>query len=325
MKTAKSGIWSAALLAVLLAATGAQAQSGYPSKPIRIVAPTAPGSPPDLLARLFGERLAAAWGQPVLVENRPGAINTVGLLAVAKAAPDGYTLGIFSTPAAVAPSLVPVPYDTSTDLAPVTQIGWGTHILVVRAGSPLKSIEELVTFAKANPGRVTFASGGNGTPAHLAGEVFRLRTGIDIRHVPFKGAPAGVASVLGEQVDMMFAATAAAAPQVKSGKLRAMATTAAQRLPALPDLPTMAQVGFRDFDVREWNGFVAPGRTPREIVAKLSDEIMKAASSPEMKVRLASMGQDPADQFGPEQFGILIRSELAKWARVVRDAGIRAD
>jgi tripartite-type tricarboxylate transporter receptor subunit TctC len=324
MNTTKWSLWSCALL-LSLAVTNAQAQSGYPSKPIRIITPTAPGSPPDLVARLLGEQLTTAWGQPTVVENRPGASHTIGLLAVAKAAPDGYTLGIFSTPAAVAPSLVRVPYDTATDFAPVSQIAWGSHILVVRAGSTLKSIAALISFAKLNPGQLTFASGGNGTPAHLAGEFFRLRTSIDIRHVPFKSSPAGVAALLGEQVDLMFSSTAAAAPQIRSRKLRALATTDAQRLPAFPDLPTMAELGYRDFDVRDWFGLVAPAETPREIIAKLAGEIVKVASSPEMAERFDSIGMAAATGSGPEKFAALIRSEIAKWAKVVREAGVRAD
>lgn len=298
----------------------------YPNRPIRIIAPSAAGSPPDIVARIVGERLAIAVGQPVVVENRPGAIGTIGLQAVSKATSDGYTFGIASMPYVIAPSLLPLlPYDIVRDLAPVTQVTWAYHILVVRASSPWKSVNDLVAFAKSRPGEVTFASGGNATPAHLSGEFLRLRSGIDIRHVPFKGAAAGITAVLGEQVDIMFAAATASAPHVKAGKLRALATPAPQRAPGFPDLPTMVELGFQGFEIREWHGVVAPARTPREIIARMSGEIVKAASIPETKDRFASHGMDPAVQAGPEAFGTLIRSELARWAKTVREAGIRVD
>ena len=318
----KGWFWKVVLFSVLLLnATGAYSQSNltYPSKPIRIIVSTPPGSPPDLVARILGERLGMALGQPVVVDN------LLGLQSVAKSAPDGYTFGIFSTPSAVAPSVMSVPYNATTDFAPVSQITWGTQILVVSSASSLKSIDEVTAFAKSKPGQVRFASGGNFTPAHLAGAFFRLRTGVDIRHVPFNGAVAGVAAVFGGQADFMFAATGAAMPQIKSGKVRAIATTATNRLPAMPDLPTMSEIGFRDFDVREFAGLVAPAGTPHEIVDRIASEIAGIVSSREVKERFASIGMEAATQLGPEAFGALIRSELAKWSKVVREAGIRAD
>jgi tripartite-type tricarboxylate transporter receptor subunit TctC len=314
--------WKVVLFSVLLFnATEAYSQSNliYPSKPIRIIAGTPPGSPPDLVVRILGERLGMALGQPVVVDN------LLGLQSVAKSAPDGYTFAIFSTPSAVAPSVMSVPYNATTDFAPVSQITWGTQILVVSSASSLKSIDEVTAFAKSKPGQVRFASGGNFTPAHLAGAFFSLRTGVDIRHVPFNGAVAGVAAVFGGQADFMFAATGAAMPQIKSGKVRAIATTATNRLPAMPDLPTMSEIGFRDFDVREFAGLVAPAGTPHEIVDRIASEIAGIVSSREVKERFASIGMEAATQLGPEAFGALIQSELAKWSKVVREAGIRAD
>ena len=319
---AKRWFWKVVLFsACSLIATGAYSQSNltYPNKPIRIIAGTPPGSPPDLVARILGERLGTALGQPVVVDN------LLTLQSVAKSAPDGYTFGIFSTPSAVAPSVMSLPYDTMTDLAPVSQISWGTQILVVSSASSLKSIDDVIALAKSKPGQVRFASGGNFTPAHLAGGFFKLRTSVDIRHVPFNGAVAGVAAVVGGQADIMFAATGAAMPQIKSGKVRAIATTATNRLPALPDLPTMSEIGFRDFDVREFGGLVAPAGTPREIVDRIAGEIARIVSSQDVKERFASMGMDAATQLGPDAFGALMRSELAKWSKVVREAGIRAD
>jgi len=319
----KGWFWKVVLFSVLLLiATGAYSQSNltYPSKPIRILAGTPPGSPPDLVARILGEQLTPTLGQPVVVDNLSG------LQSVAKSAPDGYTFGIFATPgAAAAPSLVSLPYDTMTDLAPVSEISWGTQILVVSSASSLKSIDDVIALAKSKPGQVRFSSGGNLTPAHLAGAFFKLRTGVDIRHVPFSGAVAGVAAVVGGQADIMFAASGAAIPQIKSGKVRAIATTATNRLPALPDLPTMSEIGFRDFDVRECNGLVAPAGTPREIIDRIAGEIARILSTQGVKERFASMGMDAATQLGPEAFGALMRSELAKWSKVVPEAGIRAD
>lgn len=317
------------LLALALAAVDSAtgfAAAPYPSKPIRLIAPSAPGSPPDVVARIVGEQLATAVGQPVVVDNRPGAIGTIGLQRVSKGTPDGYTLGIISMPYIIAPSLLPkLPFDVVKDFAPVTQIVWAYHILVVRASSPWKSVNDLIAFAKSRPGQVTFASGGNATPAHVSGVFLKLRSGIDIRHVPYKGAAAGITAVLGEQVDIMFAAATASAPHVRAGKLRALATPAPQRVPGFPDLPTMVELGFQGFEIREWHGVVAPARTPREIIARMSNELANAAAIPEAKERFAANGMDPVVPRGPEPFGALIRYELAKWGKIVREGGVRVD
>jgi tripartite-type tricarboxylate transporter receptor subunit TctC len=329
MKTAAAPHFIAvvALLAFILSGEAAAnpAPAGYPSRPIRVIAASPAGSPPDIVARIVGERLVAAVGQPVVVENRPGAIGTIWLNAVAKATPDGYTFGIMGMGFMLAPSLLPqIPY-TIADFAPVTQINWASHILVVRALSPWKSVKDLAASAKSQPGRITFASGGNATPAHISGELLKLRTGIDIRHVPFNGAIAGVAAVIGEQVDMMFAATPAVAAHLQSGRLRALATPAPHRVAAFPDLPTMVELGFAGFEVREWQGLVAPAATHRGIIAKMADEVAKVTASPEIRQRLAAIGMDPAGQSGPDAFGALLRSELVRWSKVAREAGMKAD
>lgn len=298
----------------------------YPSRPIRLIAPSAPGSPPDVVARILAERLTAQLGQPVVVENRPGAIGTIGLAALAKATPDGYTLGMVGMPHVVAPSLIsPLPYDTLRDLAPVGQAIWSSNILVVHRDSPWRSLDDLIAAAKASPGRLTFASGGNAAPAHLAGESFKLRAGIDIAHVPFKGTVPGVTAVLGKQVDMMFATTGVVAGHLKAGTLRALAAVAPSRLSAYPDVPTMSELGYARFDVRDWHGVVAPAATPKEIIAKLAGEMRKAISQSQVRERLLAAMYEPVYDSGPEQFGELIRSELEKWRRVVREAGVRAD
>lgn len=312
------------LLLLLVAAQAAAVPPGYPSKPIRLIVPSLPGSPPDLVARILGERLAAALGQPVVVDNRAGAIGTIGLHAVAKAPPDGHTLGVIALPFVIAPSLLDhVPYDTAADLAAVSQVVWSSNILVVRASSPVRSIQELIVFARANPGVATYASAGNGTPGHLAGELLKLRAGVDIRHVPFKGTQGGVAAVLGEQVDLNFAATAAVASYIQTRRVRPLATLAPQRLSAFPDVPTMAEVGFPGFDVRDWQGIVTSAGTPRGIIAALASEIGKILAAAEVRQRFAAIGMEPADRPSADAFGALIRSEIAKWRKVVTDAGVR--
>ena len=256
------------------AASSAAAPSAWPSKPIRIIAPTPPGSPPDVGARIVGERLVAVLGQPVVVENRPGAIGTIGLNAVAKATPDGYTFGVIAQGNLLAPSLLTsVPFDMVADLAPVIQTNWQSHLLVVRASSPWKSVKDLVAHAKSQPGRVTFASGGTATPAHLSGEFFKRHAGIDILHVPFKGAPEGVTAIISGDVELMFAATPAAGPHIQSGRLRALATPSPRRLPAFSDVPTMIELGYAGVEIRSWLGLVAPRATPKIIIERMASEI----------------------------------------------------
>jgi tripartite-type tricarboxylate transporter receptor subunit TctC len=298
----------------------------YPSKPVLIITPVVPGSPPDVAARIISDRLASALGQPVVVENRLGGRETIGVAAVAKASPDGHTIGMISLPQAVVPSLVPeMPYDTKRDLAPVAQILWTPTVLVVRNDSSPRSLQDLIAMAKASPGRLTFSSGGNGTPPHLAGALLMMHAGLDLQHVPYSGAAAGVAAVLGGQVDMGFPGVAAIASQVKSGKLRALASTGRERSAALPDVPTMAELGFQGVEVINWVGVVAPAATPQGIVARLAGELRKVVAQPEVQNRLASLGMEPILDSNPEAFGALIQSELTKWAKVVREAGIRAD
>jgi tripartite-type tricarboxylate transporter receptor subunit TctC len=297
----------------------------YPSKPIRLITSSPPGSPPDVAARAYSERLALRIGQPIVVDNRPGAIGTIALHAVAKAPPDGYTLGVLSISQVLAPALLPkMPYDIVRDLAPIAQVTWASHILVVRASGPWKTVNDLIGHAKAKPGEVTFASGGNATPAHISGELLKQRTGIDIRHIPYKGAIAGIAALLAEDADLMFAATTASGPHIRTGKLRALATPAPQRVTGYPEVPTMIELGFTGFDIREWHGIVAPMKAPREIITKLADELAAIASGSDIKAQLAVHALEPVAG-KPHAFGDLIRSELSRWSVVARTAGLRAD
>ena len=308
-------------VALLLAIqTSAAAQQ----KPLRILSGAAPGTPGDVVARILAEPLSRELGQPVLVENRPGAINTIALAAVAKAAPDGLTVGILGMPSTVAPSLLRnVPYDTVRDLAAVRQLSWVSNVLVVTTASPLSSVAQVVQAAKDRPGDLTYASGGNGTPAHLAGALFTLSAGLALRHVPYQGAVAGVAAVLGNQVDMMFAVAPAAVAQIRAGKLRGLATPAPRRLSVLPEVPTLAELGYA-IDVRDWHGVVAPAGTPKAALARLEAGLEAALARSDVRERMAGVGLEVADS-SAEGFSAHVAAELARWARVVRDAGIRAD
>jgi len=302
----------------------AQGPAAYPVKPIRIIVAGPPGIPPDVVARILGERLAAPLGQPVAIENRPGTSGIIGLDVLAKSAPDAYTLGVISMPVTVTPSLVArIPYDLERDFAPVSLVAWAYPILAVSAAKPIRSVADLVAAAKAKPGALNFASGGNGTPPHLAGELFKRTAGVDIVHIPYKGAVEGVAAVLAGDADMMIGATGAMSPHVKAGKLRALAVPSRQRIAAYPDVPTLVELGY-NVEVRDWLGVLAPAGTPKDLVARLHAEIAKTTATPEARRRFEALGMEVADM-GPEEFGALIRSELQKWAKVVRDAGIKPD
>jgi tripartite-type tricarboxylate transporter receptor subunit TctC len=302
------------------------ATAAYPAKPIRLIVSGAPGTPPDALARIVAEPLSAALGKPVLVDNRPGGSGILAMGMVAKAAPDGYTLATIGLPQIVAPSLMAeLPYDTLRDFAPVTQLTWSANLLVVRAASPLETLAQLVAAAKARPGSLTYASGGNGTPSHLASELLKRHAGIDVRHVPYKGIPAGLAALLGGQVDIAFAGSATALPLVRSGRLRPLATAGAQRLPALPEVPTVAELGFPWFQQNEWYGVVAPAGTAREVVRLLASELVRAIALPDVRERLVHLGQYPVERPGSDALQALVRSELARWREIVREASIRAE
>lgn len=319
-----TSIVAAATLALAPHVARSQAAASYPTKPIRIIVAGPPGIPPDVVARILGERLAAPLGQPVVIENRPGTNGIIGLQALARSAPDAYTLGIISMPVTVTPSLVArIPYNMERDFAPVTMVAWAYPILAVSAARPMKSVADLVAAAKARPGALNFASGGNGTPPHLAGELFKRAAGVDIVHIPYRGALEGVAAVLAGDADMMIGATGATSPHVKSGKLRALATSSPRRIAAYPDLPTLVELGY-NVEVRDWLGVLAPAGTPKVLIARLHAQIAKATATLDTRQRFEALGMEVVDM-GPEEFGTHIRSELQRWAQVVRDAGIKPD
>lgn len=323
-----------AALAAGLLATQAQAQTAvstaapasWPLRPVRLVVPFGPGGSADLVARLLGQRLPEALGQPVVVENRPGAGAMLGNELVAKSPPDGYTLGVGTLgPLAVNQSLFArVPYDSARDFAPITLTGASSHVLVVNPALPVRSLADLITLAKKRPGQLTFASSGIGNATHLTGELFKSMAGVDVVHVPYKGGGAAVADVIGGHVVFSFASMPSAIPHVRAGRLRALAVAPAQRVASVPDLPTVAESGLPGFASEDWQGLVAPARTPGEVIARLNAEVHRVLGATDLRERLDAQGFQ-VRLSTPQQFADLIRSESAKWARIVREAGIRVD
>ena len=311
-----------ALLA-LFGATFASAQN-YPVKPVRIVAPFPPGGGLDLVSRALSQRLSAVLGQTVIVDNRSGADGMIGTEQVAKAAPDGYTLLISSTgPMVINPALsLKMPYDTVKDFSPITLVVVQPLCLVVHPSLPVKSVKELVALAKAKPGQLNYGSGGIGNGAHLAGELFKLATATDIVHVPYKGAAPAVVDLLAGQVHMMLNSIPVMLPQIRAGKLRALAVGADHRMAILPAIQTMQEAGVASFDANSWYGFFAPAGTPRDIVGKLNSEAAKILRGAEMRDFMAQQGADAIGNT-PEEFSAHIKAELAKWSLAVRTARVQ--
>jgi tripartite-type tricarboxylate transporter receptor subunit TctC len=315
----------AAVALVTLAFLGAATASAqtYPAKTIRIVVPFAPGGPNDILARLIAPRLTDAWGQPVIVDNRPGGGTVIGTDLVAKAPPDGYTLLVVSTTTATNPSLVrKLPYDTLRDLQPVILLAASPNVLVVHPSLPAKSVSDLVKIAKARPGQVAFGSGGNGTSTHLAGEILRLNAGVDMVHVPYKGASPSTFALLSGEVSWMFGSILPLLPHLQSGRLRAIAVSSTRRVAALPEVPPVAET-FPGFEASPWHGISAPAGTPREIVMKLNQEIARIMNVRETRERLAREGTEVLTNTS-EQFEAFVKAEIEKFAKVIKAAGIQA-
>jgi len=318
----------AALLAALVALSpaAAHAQAGaYPGKPIRLILPFPPGGGTDILGRLMAERLAPRLGQPVVVENRGGAGGNVGAEAAARSAPDGYTIVLVAPSLAISPSLYKkLAYDPVKDFAPVSLVATVPNVMVTNPSIPAKTLSEFIALAKSKPGAMNFGSGGNGTSNHLAGELFNIVAGVRLVHVPYKGVNLAMNDVMSGDVQLVIIGIPAAAPHIKAGKLRALAVIDSKRAAALPDVPTAAEAGLKDFEVTTWYGVHAPAGTPLPIVTRLNAEIVAVMHSNEMKERLATMATEPVTST-PEEFGDLIRREIAKWAKVVRAAGLKAD
>ncbi len=315
-----------AALALALSITSAAFAQAWPTKPVKIVVPFPPGGTTDILARAIGFDLTKAWSQPIIVENRPGAGGNIGAEAVAKSPADGYTLlmGTVGTHG-INPSVYKkMAYDAIKDFAPVTLVALVPNMLVVHPSVPVKSVGELIALAKKQPGKLTFASSGNGTSIHLSGALFETLAGVDLVHVPYKGSSPAIIDLLAGQVNMMFDNMPSALPYVKSGKLRALAVTSARRSPAMPELPTIAEAGVKGYEASSWFGMLAPAGTPKDVVAKANGAILKSLSTPDIKEKLSSQGAEPAGDT-PEKFAAFIRAEIDKWAKVVKASGATID
>jgi tripartite-type tricarboxylate transporter receptor subunit TctC len=311
-------------LLLLLCATLAQAQT-YPSRPVRIIVPFGAGGPADIYARFLGQRLQEPLGQPFVVENRPGAGSVVGSDAVAKSAPDGYTLLLMSNTHTVNETLIPVkPFQLLRDLAPVAPVNYSDLLLVVHPSVPAGNLQELIALAKSQPGKMNYASSGPGTPYHMAGELFKSMAGIDVVHVPYKGSDGARVGILGGQVQMMFDAITTMAPNVRAGKLKGFGTSGRTRSGVLPETPTVSEAGVPGYEATIWLGVMAPAGTPRPVVDRLNAEITRITGSAEVKDAWAKQGAT-ALSMTPEQFGQYLREDIAKWAKVIAQAGIKLD
>jgi len=313
----------AAGLVVVPVPASAQA---YPGKSVKLIVPFPPGGSLDFAGRLIAQKLTESWGQPVVVENKPGAGGNIGADLVAKAPPDGYTilLGALSTHA-VNPSLYAnMPYDAAKDFAPITLIAITPNVLVVNANSPVRTVQEFIAYTKANPGKLSFGSGSNGSAGHLAGELYKVETRTDAVHIPYKGGAPATQALLAGDTQFMFDNLANAMAQVKGGKLRALAVTTAKRSSLAPELPTMAEAGLPDFDISTWYGLFAPAGTPPAIIAKWNADVTKILNTPDVRARFVADGAEPAPD-SPDAFARFIATELAKYARIVKASGAKVD
>jgi tripartite-type tricarboxylate transporter receptor subunit TctC len=310
---------------LLLAPLAAQAQS-YPDRPVRILVGFAAGGPTDIAARAVGDRLSELWGKPVIIENLTGAAGNVSAERVAKSAPDGYTLLAAASATIVTnPSLyAKLNFDPVKDFAPITQVCTTPNILVVPNDVPAKTVAELVAHTKANPGKLAFASAGVGTSQHLAGELFKTMAGIDIAHVPYRGIAAAVPDLIAGRITMVFGNISAMQPLFREGKVRALAVTSAKRWPSVPELPTMIEAGFKDFESSAWFALMAPAGTPKEIVDKIHQDTVKVLARADLRERFAALGMEPIGNT-PAEFAAVIAAETPQWAKVIKQAGIKAE
>ena len=314
------------LIAAIVAAAPVAWGQAWPSKPIKIVAPSTPGDAPDVIARLVADKLSIALGQQVVVENKPGAGGVVGSDAVAKAAPDGYTLimgnaGSHGINAAVYAKL---PYDIQRDFAPVSQVAIAPNVMVINPSVPANTVAEFIAYAKAQPGKLSYASGGNGSSAHMSMELFKSMAGVDIEHIPYKGSSPALTDLVGGQVAVFIGNMPPTVPLVKAGKLRALAVTTKTRSALMPELPTIAEAGLPGYETVAWFGVLAPAGTPPDVVNRLSQEIGKIARSPEMREKLLAMGAEPVGGT-PEEFKAVIDRDIAKWKPLAQKVGIKVD
>lgn len=316
----------AGMLAVCAATSApAAAQQQFPTRPLRLVVPFAPGGTNDIIGRILAGKLADRLGQTVVVDNRGGANMVLGSEIVARASPDGHTLLIVAAGFAVNPSIRrKLPYDSARDFAPVGLVGGGPYLLVVHPSVPARTAGELAAWVKSKPGQVNYASSGVGSPPHLAAELFNATAGIDMRHIPYKGGGAVVPDLVAGRVSLFFGSIATLRPHVEAGRLRAIAVTTRTRNAAMPDVPTFIESGFPGYEVNGWYGLLAPGKTPQPVVRRLNAELREVLDDPDTRSRFAARGIDPAPGT-PEEFAALIRSETEKWAKVIRAAGIQPE
>jgi tripartite-type tricarboxylate transporter receptor subunit TctC len=315
-----------AALGLSLASVVAASAEAYPTRPIKIIVPTPAGGPVDVIARLIGNYLTSSLGQAVVIDNRPGAGNTIGSKEAAQAEPDGYTL-LYSS----ASGLVLAPilqknagYDPLASYDPIVLVAQSSNLLVVHPSLPVNSVQELVAYAKANPGKVNFSSGGIGVLPHLIGEWFKSAASIDIVHVPYRGGGPSINDLVAGQVQMTFEGTSVLLPFIRSGKLRSLATTSAKRISELPDLPTMAESGFPGFVSTSWTGLLAPVRTPRVVIDRLNAQINEGLDSPQLRSALATLSNQPLGGT-PQDFTELMKSDIGKWDPIVKALGLKAD
>jgi len=308
-----------AIVMAAMAAAPALAQQ-YPVKPIRFVT----GGGPDAMARILGPKFTAAWGQQVVVEERGGGGGMISAETVARASPDGYTLLLATGTHTINPNFFKLSYDMTRDFAPVTLLGTIPFVLSVHPAVPATTVDELVKLARAKPGELNYGSGGNGSPGHLIGEMFKSRTGVNIVHVPYKTVAQGVTALIGEQVQVNFVVGPSAVPQIRAGRIRPLAVTTSKRSASLPEVPTIAESGLAGFDAPAWNGVLVPARTPRPVIAQLHAEIVKDLKLPDVLERITALGFEPVGNT-PEEFGVFLKAELAKWAKVAKEIGAKAE
>jgi tripartite-type tricarboxylate transporter receptor subunit TctC len=319
--------WAAgACMALAMGSASFAAESQYPSRPLRIVTPYAPGGTTDILSRILAQHLTQSLGQQVIVDNRPGGSAQIGSDIVAKAAPDGYTLMVTPSGSHTSnPSLYrKLPYDTVKDFAPITLFAWVTNLIVTHPSSPIHSLQDLIALAKKQPGRLTYASSGNGTVAHLSAELLKSIAGIDLVHVPYKGGGPALAAIAANETTVMFAALPSATGFLQGKRIKPLAVTSPKRVAALPDVPTAAEAGVPGVGVMEWYGAFAPAGTPAAVIARLNAEIIKVIQKPEVRTRFADLGADPVGNSAAE-FDQQIRADIAMWKKVVEFSGAKAD
>jgi len=312
-----------AAFCLLLAAALATQARAFPDKPVRLVVPYSAGGSTDLISRALGQKLSEIWGQTVVIDNRPGGSTIIATDIVAKSAPDGYTLLVTTTSFTIVPSLTDkLPYDPAKDFEPITLINTTPLVLVVNPGVPAKSVKELIALAKARPGALNFGSAGSGGSNHLAGELFNVMAGVKIVHVPYKGNAPALNDLVGGHVDIVFNGLTSAVPLIKAGRLRPLAVTSLTRSSALPDIPTLDELGLKGFQAVAWNGLSAPARTPKDVIRRINADVLKVIRSPEFVERLTAEGSDAVGD-SPEQFAAFLQEETARWNKLIKFANIK--